>query len=164
MLTNRTTSGGDGSAANGFSVSSRIRSRASHIIISASNGIFRSNAARNLARDPGLRTTNMPAAPTFTTSKSLSSRARMLGRNVLCPPTLTPRRKTMRVILRIMQKKGRLPAASSKSRWRSILAEHIPSSHLLEAGADLRTIQVLLGHSTLEHTLIYLHLSPKHLQ
>ena len=28
----------------------------------------------------------------------------------------------------------------------------------------MRTIQVLLGHSRLEHTLIYLHLSHRHLQ
>ena len=58
---------------------------------------------------------------------------------------------------------SRASAPESRRAIGAHTLRHSFATTLMEAGTDLRTIQLLMGHAHLEHTTVYLHLSQRHL-
>ena len=62
------------------------------------------------------------------------------------------------------QVKGTMKEASLKVQGSCHLLRHAMATHMLENGADLRFIQAMLGHSNLNTTEVYTHVSIRQLQ
>jgi hypothetical protein len=72
-----------------------------------------------------------------------------LGRHHVYPASLQ----------RAVAQAGRAPGLSQPIHCHTF--RHSFATHLVERGIDLRTIQVLLGHESLETTMIYTHVARK---
>jgi len=69
---------------------------------------------------------------------------------------------TRESIHRVLAKVARL--AGIQKHVHPHLLRHCFATHMLEAGADVRSVQVLLGHACIQSTTTYLHLSNAHLR
>jgi site-specific recombinase XerD len=80
----------------------------------------------------------------------------------LFPGTDPTRHLTTRALQRICRLTGE--AAQISKRVTPHVLRHSFATHLLDAGTDLRVVQTLLGHRSIQTTAVYTHVSTRRLQ
>lgn len=95
----------------------------------------------------------------------LPDRLRLLKRGVKGDPVflnLRGGRLTRQGCFEIVRKNAVI-AGIETSRVSPHVLRHSAATHMVEAGADLRTVQEFLGHATISTTQVYTRVSPTHL-
>jgi integrase/recombinase XerD len=72
------------------------------------------------------------------------------------------RRLTRQAVWQIMKKTARRAGIPEADVSPHVL-RHSAATHMIEGGADLRTVQELLGHASISTTQVYTRVSPQHL-
>jgi integrase/recombinase XerD len=113
----------------------------------------------------GRRDRDLPLSPTLLTALREYYRW-MRPQTYLFPGTVRGWRADKPITAKVIWEAVHL--AATKAGLDKVVAPHTLrhsyATHAYDAGADLRTIQLLLGHADLSHTTVYLHLSRRHLQ
>lgn len=94
----------------------------------------------------------------------LPDRLALVRRDVAGDPlfiNLRGRRLTRQAVFQIVKKHAASVGIES-ARVSPHVLRHSAATHMVEAGADLRTVQDMLGHATISTTQVYTRVSPAH--
>ena len=117
-----------------------------------------------LVRGKGGRERLVPLSEQAKASATAMLAARKPGASVWLFPGRDPKRAMTRQGFALLLKKAALDARIDPARVSPHVLRHAFASHMLAHGADLRSLQLLLGHADIATTEIYTHVEAERLR